>query len=105
MTTIGITRNHVRGVTFLSNGQRYEGWVPKGTYAVVGACWLSRDGRSNQDMSPAVKIQHDKEGTWYIGRHVVCSCGMVNCEGKDNTPVEHDARCVLWSAPQCHQEG
>ncbi len=104
MSQLVVKTRSVRGIMFYASGQRCEGWVPKGTYNVVGHSLLSRDGRVGSEMVPAVKIADDY-GTWYVGRHAVCTCGMVAMEGKDNTPVEHGMNCLLWTRRHCHQEG
>ena len=50
-----------RAVTFLPHGQRFEGWLPKGEYVIMGECTL--------DGIDAVKLsRYDDVDYWYVGR-------------------------------------
>lgn len=63
----------IRAVTFYSDGQRCETWLPRGTYTVGGRCNLS-EGRGSSEMRPAVILKGQEKknhGTWYVAPHVV----------------------------------
>lgn len=62
-----VGQRKVRGITYLDNGQKYEGWVPKAHYTMEGECTVqvSCFGMEPHPMA-AWKITHPKEGTWYI---------------------------------------
>lgn len=66
MKTVEIKEREVRGVTFLDRGQQYTGWVPKGSYSVLGECHLTVSELGKSREVQAVKIQ-GKE-TWYVGK-------------------------------------
>lgn len=63
---VEIKERDVRGVTFLEHGQQYTGWVPKGSYSVLGECHLTVSDLGKSQEMKAVKLVGPK-GTWYVG--------------------------------------
>ena len=56
-----------RAVTFLPNGQRFEGWLPAGEYLIMGECTL--DGIDAVKLSLSESRPDYYAGyTWYVGR-------------------------------------
>ena len=69
--TLKVKDRILRAITYLSNGQSCEQWLPADTYSVIGEC--SHNGK------PATKLErvvtgmvcgrsHSMTETWYIGR-------------------------------------
>lgn len=55
-----------RAVTFLPSNQRFEGWLPAGTYAIIGDCVLE-----GIDVVKLLRINADQQvgrSVWYINR-------------------------------------
>lgn len=62
-----------RAVTFLPSGQRFEGWLPDGTYTIVGDVNLSL-GRGSTETARATQLERPLKGApkgcierWYVG--------------------------------------
>jgi hypothetical protein len=71
--TVTTNDRQFRAVTYLRNGQRFEGWLPPGRYILGGVVKLSV-GRESSDRVDARELFRDAHGrceTWYVGEAVL----------------------------------
>jgi hypothetical protein len=65
MKLVKVDRGQVRGVTYLSNGTRFESFLPHGVWGVVGDCYLATPGVHPSNRTHA-KLYAPSQGFWYV---------------------------------------
>ena len=56
----------VRAVTFLPNGQRFQGWLPAGYYEIIGEASLTDRDRGDVRCLKIERRQHLSVECWYV---------------------------------------
>lgn len=72
MSTFTVAKNReIRGLTYLTHGQQYTGYLPRGEYSIVGDCLVNYSDLGIVKQSPAVKLISPKGESWYVAPSVV----------------------------------
>jgi len=76
MRTITITKiRGLRGITYLLNGQQFAGWLPVGTYNVLGQCVVKYSDLGRVSEVSAIKVarvaKDGREETWYVATSAI----------------------------------